>query len=69
MKGKRMKNNSYRKQTFLDHFIKAYCCSGHNHPEGYRWWKKKCSKDFRRRDKGTIRKELRDYEEDFVKGE
>ena len=35
-----MKNNDYKKQAFLDRFIKRWCCSADNHPEGWRWWKR-----------------------------
>jgi hypothetical protein len=57
-----MKGNQKNKETFLDKFIKQYACSGKNHPEGYRWYKKQCNKDFRRKDKEYIRKEMKNME-------
>ena len=35
--------------AFLDRFVKKYACSSRNHPSGWRWWKRKNSKDVRRR--------------------
>ena len=53
-----MTNNSYKKQTFLDTFIKQWCCSADNHPEGWAWWKRKARKDYRRITKEELRKEM-----------
>ena len=52
-----MKGNPQKKMTFQDNFIKKWCCSGHNHPEGFAWWKQKARRDFRRQ----IKKENRNY--------
>lgn len=35
-----MKNNNHKKRVFQDNFIKNWCCSSHNHPKGWSWWKK-----------------------------
>lgn len=35
-----MKNNSHKKRVYQDNFIKHWCCSSHNHPKGWKWWKK-----------------------------
>jgi len=48
-----MKRN-IKKEVFQDNFIKHWCCSSHNHPQGWRWYKKKNRKKFRRK----MKKEL-----------
>ena len=53
-----MKNNDYKKQAFLDHFIKDWCCSADNHPEGWAWWKKFNRKQTRQSYKEQLRKEI-----------
>ena len=53
-----MKNNNYKKQSFLDRFIKRWCCSSRNHPEGWSWWKRKARKDARRYNKEELRKDI-----------
>jgi hypothetical protein len=49
-----MTRNLYEKETFLDNFIKQWCSSAENHPQGWIWWKRKARKDFRRK----MKKEL-----------
>lgn len=51
-----MKGNQHKKMVFQDNFIKHWCCSAKNHPEGWRWWKKKNRKKTRQK----LKKELRD---------
>ena len=48
------KGNPQKKEVFQDNFIKHWCCSSKNHPEGWSWWKKKARKDFRRKDKKRL---------------
>jgi hypothetical protein len=43
-----MKGNP-QKKVFQDNFIKHWVKSSHNHPEGWRWWKRKNRKDARRK--------------------
>ena len=51
-----MKGNQHKKMVFQDNFIKHWCCSARNHPEGWHWWKKKNRKKTRQK----LKKELRD---------
>ena len=51
-----MKNTLQKKEVFQDNFIHNWCYSGHNHPEGFSWWKRKAQRDYRRK----IKKETRD---------
>ena len=44
-----MTERSTKKDAFLDRFIKRYCCSSHNHPKGWSWWKGKNRRDRRRK--------------------
>ena len=53
-----MTNNDYKKRTFLDRFVKHWCCSAGNHPEGWSWWKRKARRDGRRANKNELRREL-----------
>ena len=46
-----MSSRSTKKDAFLDRFIKNYCCSSHNHPKGWAWWKRKNRRDRRRKQK------------------
>lgn len=50
------KGNPQKKMIFQDNFIKKWCCSSTNHPEGWSWWKKKNRKDFRRKMKDELKK-------------
>ena len=52
------KGNLQKKKIFQDNFIKHWCCSSHNHPKGWRWWKQKNRKNFRRIMKEELRKEV-----------
>ena len=54
------KGNPQKKATFQDNFIKHWCCSSGNHPEGWSWWKRKTRKDFRRISKKEIDKEFKE---------
>ena len=58
-----MARNNYKKQTFLDRFVKHWACSAGNHPEGWSWWKHKARKDYRRVAKEELRKEIQDEDE------
>lgn len=52
-----MSKRSTKKIAFLDRFIKRWCCSSRNHPEGWKWWKRKTRRDIRRRLKEDMRGE------------
>ena len=54
------KGNPQKKEVFQDNFIKNWCCSSKNHPEGWSWWKKKNRKKFRLIDKKNLEKEILD---------
>ena len=45
-----------KKEIFQDNFIKHRCCSSHNHPEGWHWYKKKNRKKFRQKLKKSLTK-------------
>lgn len=51
------KGNPHKKMTFEDRFIKKWCCSYKNHPEGWAWWKRKNRRDFRHMMKRELLKE------------
>lgn len=57
-----MKNNSHKKRTFEDRFIKRWCCSAINHPEGWAWWKRRN----RKQNRIKLKKELKEIEKDFT---
>ena len=52
------KGNPQKKMIWQDNFIKDWCCSSTNHPEGWSWWKRKNRKDFRRKLKMETKKEI-----------
>ena len=54
------KGNPQKKRIFQDNFIKHWCCSAKNHPEGWAWWKEKNRKNFRRKEKEELRKQIED---------
>ena len=54
------KGNPQKKEVFQDNFIKHWCCSSTNHPEGWSWWKKKTRKNYRNKQKEELRKEVAD---------
>jgi hypothetical protein len=56
-----MKGNEQKKAVFQDNFIKHYCKSAENHPEGWSWWKRKVRKDYRRFLKEQTKKMIDDY--------
>lgn len=49
--------NLDKKRVFQDNFIKHWCCSAQNHPEGWAWWKWKNRKRARQKRKNETRKE------------
>lgn len=51
------KGNLQKKLVFQDNFIKHWCCSSRNHPEGWAWWKKHNRRLFRKKMKDQTRKE------------
>jgi len=53
-----MKNKSYKKYVFQDNFIKRWCCSAENHPEGWSWWKRHNRKITRKR----LKEEIKEYD-------
>ena len=53
-----MKGNPQKKRVFQDNFIKRFCCSARNHPEGWRWYKRKTRKVFRKRMKEDLRRDM-----------
>ena len=55
-----MKNKLYKKYSFQDNFIKHWCCSAKNHPEGWSWWKRKTRKDSRRKMKNELKCDIKD---------
>lgn len=55
-----MKNNNHKKLAFQDNFIKRWCCSSRNHPEGWHWWKKKTRKKARQALKKQLKEDLND---------
>ena len=52
-----MSKGKQRKEAWQDNFIKHWCCSSHNHPEGWAWWKRYNRKQFRRMMRDRTRKE------------
>lgn len=54
------KGNLQKKETFQDNFIKHWCCSAKNHPEGWSWWKKRVRKNFRRKSKKELDKIIKE---------
>ena len=51
-----MKGNYHKKMVFQANFIKHWCCSSRNHPEGWSWWKKKNRKKTRRKLNEEVKK-------------
>lgn len=52
-----MKGNPHKKAVWQDNFIKRWCKSSKNHPEGWAWWKRWNRKMFRARDKREVKNE------------
>ena len=52
-----MKGNIHKKKAWQDNFIKHWCKSSKNHPEGWAWWKRWNRKMFRTRDKREVKNE------------
>ena len=46
-----MKGNP-QKKVFQDNFVKHWVKSSHNHPQGWKWWKRRTRKVFRKKQKG-----------------
>lgn len=59
-----MKNNNHKKEVFLDRFIKHWCCSSHNHPKGWSWWKKFNRKQIRNAYKRELERNIYENEND-----
>lgn len=59
-----MKNRLYKHLVFQDNFIKNYCCSYHNHPEGWSWWKRFVRKSTRIKLNKQLEKDIKQYEYD-----
>ena len=55
------KGNVQKRIVFQDNFIKHWCCSVDNHPEGWHWWKKKNRKKVRQKLKDELKKEQVDF--------
>jgi len=55
------KGNIHKKIVFQDNFIKHWCKSSTNHPEGWDWWKKKNRKSTRRKLRNELKKEQFDF--------
>lgn len=53
-----MNKRSIKDIAFLDRFIKHWCCSAKNHPEGWSWWKRKNRKDTRLKLKEELKHEV-----------
>ena len=51
------KEKKKKKMVWQDNFIKYWCCSAENHPEGWAWWKRKNRKAFRRKMKNEMKNE------------
>jgi hypothetical protein len=47
-----------KKRVFQANFIKNWCCSSKNHPEGWHWWKWKNRKRARQKRKNETKKEI-----------
>lgn len=56
------KGNPQKKEVWQDNFIKHWCCSSGNHPEGWHWWKKRTRKKFRRKMKNQLHNEINDID-------
>ena len=54
------KSNEQKKAVFRDNFIKNWCKSSENHPEGWNWWKQKAQRDYRRFVKKETAKEIQE---------
>lgn len=52
------KGNAHKKEVYQDNFIKRWCASAENHPEGWRWWKKHNRKVARKKMKNRLDKEV-----------
>lgn len=53
-----MSKRSIKDIAFLDRFVKRWCCSAENHPEGWSWWKRKNRKDTRLKLKEKLKHEV-----------
>ena len=58
-----MKGNIHKKETFEDKFDRKFACWVKNNRKAWHWWKRKNRKDFRRKQKEQLKKEIQDGEE------
>ena len=56
------KNNSHKKRVFQDNFIRKWTTSAHNHPSGWKWWKRRTRKITRKQ----LKKELQHDAEEVL---
>lgn len=54
------KSNIHKKATFEDRFDRHYACWVKNNRKAWHWWKRKNRKDFRRKQKEQLKKEILD---------
>lgn len=55
-----MNRNIHKKETFEDKFSRKYACWVKNERKAWHWWKRKNRKDFRRKQKELMKKEILD---------
>jgi hypothetical protein len=55
-----MKGNPQKRMTFEDKFDRRYACWVKNNRKAWHWWKRKNRKDFRRKMKQKLDKEIVD---------
>ena len=53
-----MKNNIHKKATFEDKFDRKYACWVKNNRKAWHWWKHKTRRDYRRKLKEELQKEI-----------
>ena len=54
-----MKKN-IKKYQWQDNFIKKWTCSSHNHPDGWKWWKRYNRRITRKRLKEEMERDIID---------
>jgi hypothetical protein len=57
------KSNIHKKETFEDKFDRKFACWVKNNRKAWHWWKRKTRKDFRRKQKEQLKKEIQNGEE------
>lgn len=55
-----MKGNIHKKETFEDKFSRTFACWVQNNRKAWHYWKHKTRKDFRRKMKKELDKEIED---------